>query len=167
VVAARQSRRHPQRVVILRLGLLEQTRRPERIAVKSHRIRRFGIRLVELLGFVAREDEFGHAQRRGDDAHARPAEGVRGRDIQGITVRHERIEILPLGEQQIAKLELDFDRLRGRRDIGANGERGCRDNDRRGADSKGAVHDPSRNVVHRAWFNPRSGQPLQESGRQK
>ena len=111
MVAARQRRRHTQRVVILRLRLLEQAGRPERIPVEGHRVRRFGIRLVELLGLVAREDEFGHAQRRRDYPHAWPADRIGGGDLQGVAVRGERVEVLPFGEQQIAKLQLDFNGL--------------------------------------------------------
>ena len=60
-----------------------------------------------------------------------------------------------------AELELDFRRLGGRGDVGANNERRSRDDSRHRDCTEAATHDPSRKTA----VVPEPARPLQESGR--
>ena len=143
VMAARQVRRRLQGRVVQRFGFLEESRRPERVAVERHRLRVSGLGAMQLVRLPARELEIRHAQRRGNDADPRPPDGIGWRRFQRGLVRVERVEETAFRREEISELQLDLRRRRLRRGIGAKHERRARQGRRYHHHPEPALHGSS------------------------
>ena len=64
VVAAREIGHLRERDAVPRLRFIEETRRPQRVAVQRCGVGAVGIRVHQFLGLPAREIEFRYAERR-------------------------------------------------------------------------------------------------------
>src|SRR5262249_38753824 len=71
----------------------------------------------------------------------------------------KRVEKPAFGEQEVAKLELDFRGLRGRRRVRPNDEGGCDDENGCRDDSEGALHEASRKTSWALQNSRRTGSP--------
>ena len=147
VVAAREIGHLRERRAVAGLGLVEESRRPQGVAVERRRVRAVRIRLHQPLRLPPREVEFRDAEGRGNDADSGGPCIVQRRGFQRILVGVERVEISPLGVQKVAELELDFRRLRRRRRVGPDDEGPRRDDGRHCRETESALHAPSKERI--------------------
>ena len=153
MMRARLLRHNRQRIAIFRFRLVEEPRRPQRIAVERQHFGAVRVGGEEMFGLASRDGELGDAERRLDHTDARRSDstGVVGRQCFLIGV--ERFDVPAVLEKQLRELKLDVGGIR-RGLLRVNREAGRRHNRRDRDGSDAPLHDPSRSRVQGGYGEP-------------